>query len=87
MNALDRAISLVGGVGKLAAALGVGQPVVSNWKSRGTTPDAAHCVAIESATRGQVRRQDLRPDDWRLIWPELVKAKGAPKPADQKAVA
>lgn len=31
-----------------------------------------YCVAIERATNGQVTRKDLRPDDWRLIWPELV---------------
>jgi len=30
------------------------------------------CPAIEKATDGQVSRRDLRPDDWWLIWPELV---------------
>ena len=34
-------------------------------------PGPAACVAIEKATSGAVRRQDLRPDDWHLIWPEL----------------
>jgi DNA-binding transcriptional regulator YdaS (Cro superfamily) len=29
------------------------------------------CVAIERATGRQVMRQDLRPDDWADIWPEL----------------
>lgn len=78
MNALETAIETAGGVGKLAAAIGVGQPVVSNWRARGTTPDAVHCVAIERATDGAVTRRDLRPDDWHLIWPELRKRKGAP---------
>lgn len=73
MNALEIAIESAGGVGKLAAAIGVGQPVVSNWRARGTTPDAVHCVAIERATNGAVTRRDLRPDDWRAIWPELAK--------------
>lgn len=77
MNALKRAIQEVGGVGKLAAAIGVGQPVVSNWVARGTTPDALYCVAIEQATKGVVTRRDLRPDDWHLIWPELVAAEPA----------
>ena len=72
MKALDLAISTVGGVGKLALALGVTQPVISNWRARGTTPDAIHCVAIERATGGAVTRRDLRPDDWHLIWPELA---------------
>ena len=31
-------------------------------------------VALEKATGGQVSRRDLRPDDWHLIWPELVGA-------------
>jgi len=31
-----------------------------------------HCVAIERATGGQVTRQELRPDDWWKIWPELA---------------
>jgi DNA-binding transcriptional regulator YdaS (Cro superfamily) len=29
-------------------------------------------VAIEQVTNGAVTRKDLRPDDWHLIWPELV---------------
>lgn len=30
------------------------------------------CVALERESRGYVSRQDLRPNDWHLIWPELV---------------
>lgn len=72
MNALDIAVSRLGGVGKLAAAIGVAQPVVSNWRARGTVLDAIHCVSIERATGGQVTRQDLRPNDWADVWPELA---------------
>lgn len=32
------------------------------------------CAAIERATAGAVTRQDLRPDDWRDIWPELAES-------------
>ncbi len=60
MKTLDTAITVVGGVGKLAAALGVAQPVVSNWRARGTRPDAVHCVAIERVTNGAVRRAQFR---------------------------
>lgn len=35
MDILKTAIDAEGGVGKLAAALGVGQNVVSNWRARG----------------------------------------------------
>ena len=71
MNALDVAIERAGGVGKLAAAIQVGQTVVSNWRSRESVPPE-HCAAIELATG--VSRRDLRPNDWRRIWPELVTA-------------
>lgn len=30
------------------------------------------CVSIERESNERVTRRDLRPDDWRLIWPELV---------------
>ena len=29
-------------------------------------------VAIEHFTQGQVTRQDLFPNDWQQIWPELA---------------
>lgn len=61
-------------VGYLRKAISVGQ-----------TLGAATCVAIEVATRRHVMRWDLRPDDWHLIWPELVGTKGAPKVAKARA--
>lgn len=36
------------------------------------------CVRIEEVTNKEVRRWDLRPKDWWLIWPELRNRKGAP---------
>ncbi|AXV95675.1 transcriptional regulator [Ralstonia pseudosolanacearum] len=55
----------------LAVAIGVNAPDVSSWL-RGRRPvPIIHCVAIERVTDGAVTRKDLRPDDWRLIWPEL----------------
>lgn len=72
MKAIDIAVDCLGGVGKLAAAIGVSQAAVSNWRARGSSPDAIHCTAIERATGGAVTRRDLRPDDWHLIWPELA---------------
>ena len=61
MDALSKAIEFIGGVTKLAAAIGVGQNVVSNWKSRGQVP-ADKCLAIERATGGMVTKEQLRPD-------------------------
>lgn len=70
MRALDLAIERAKGVTKLAVSIGVGQSVVSNWKSRGTEPDPKSCVRIER--KWGVPRQSLRPNDWHDIWPELV---------------
>ena len=47
-----------------------------NWRNR--RPSPRYCVAIERATNNLVTRQDLRPDDWRQIWPELAKQEAAP---------
>ena len=66
--------------------LHVGQSAISNWRSRGTTPDALQCVTIERATNGAVTRQMLRPDDWRLIWPELSEQNPA-QPITSQALA
>lgn len=44
----------------------------------GRVPGPEYCVAIERATDGKVRRWDLRPEDWHLIWPELIGSDGAP---------
>ena len=61
MDALNKAISTAGGVGKLAGSIGLKQNVVGNWKLRGKVP-AQHCIQIEFATNGAVTRHDLRPD-------------------------
>ncbi len=49
---------------------------VRQWRHGygGRVPNPANCVAIELATEGKVTRQDLRPDDWQAIWPELAEA-------------
>lgn len=75
MNALELAISRLGGVSQLAAAIGVGQSAISNLVARGGAPSPANCVSIERATKGAVTRQMLRPDDWKAIWPELATRK------------
>lgn len=47
-------------------------PDVSRWAS-GERPIPAHrAAAIEQATKGRVTRQEMRPNDWQRIWPELA---------------
>lgn len=70
---LDRYIKSAGrgAISKIAVAIGAPIPDVSRWISGKRPVPIARCVAIEMATDGEVSRKDLRPDDWRSIWPEL----------------
>lgn len=73
MEHLNKAISEAGGVSAFAALIGVGQSVVSNWRSRGAVAADA-CPAIERATAGGLACEVLRPDvGWHRIpdaaWP------------------
>lgn len=70
-----------GRAAKLAADIGVSQVTIHQWagfnpfnKKRVPTD---RCASIEQATAGAVTRKDLRPDDWHLIWPELIEDKAA----------
>lgn len=36
-----------------------------------TTIHPLTCSLLEKESGGKVSRKSLRPDDWRLIWPEL----------------
>jgi len=58
----------------ISALLGVSKSAVSQWKVVGRNVPILHCLAIEKATKGMVSRQELRPDDWHLLWPELIKS-------------
>jgi DNA-binding transcriptional regulator YdaS (Cro superfamily) len=63
-----------GGVGLFAAQLGIASVYLSQIASRQNGREASPelCVRIERASSGIVSRRDLRPNDWHLIWPELV---------------
>ncbi|WP_294261546.1 Cro/CI family transcriptional regulator [uncultured Comamonas sp.] len=55
----------------LARALGVKPVVVSRWGSGAKPVPIERCLAVERATDGLVSRQDLRPKDWWVMWPEF----------------
>lgn len=66
MDALSKAIDLLGGVVATATALGVSKAVVSNWKKRGVP--AEHCPTLERLTDGQVRCEQLNQSiDWAYL--------------------
>lgn len=70
------AIEIVGSQRALAKALSIAPTAVSQWRKAeeegGRPVPPKQCVRIERITDGRVSRRDLRPDDWRDIWPELA---------------
>jgi DNA-binding transcriptional regulator YdaS (Cro superfamily) len=94
MTALQKAIEAAGGQTALAKSIGVVQQLVWNWlnRSEGRVP-AEHCIAIERATGGAVRCEDLRPDiEWGVLRGTLPQGRpttdvAAPAPAEQQEAA
>lgn len=82
MNAIAQAVNICDGPSKLAVALGVSAQAVCFWRDGKRRLPVEKCSDIERATGGAVRRWDLRPADWHLIWPELVGTEGAPQPQE-----
>ena len=74
MNAIQRAIHILGGPSATARAVGVSAQLVCFWRDGKRGLPVEKCAAVEAATRGMVTRQDLRPADWQAIWPELTQA-------------
>ena len=74
-EALERAIAIKGLIA-LSDAIGVRYQIVQGWrdKKRRVATPVEHCASIEVALNGAVTRQQLRPDDWHRIWPELAAA-------------
>lgn len=60
--AINRAIREIG-LTTIAKALKVSPPAVAKWRAAGVPADRA--PAIETATGGEIRCEDLRPD---LTW-------------------
>lgn len=63
--------SNAGAAAKLAVAVQASPSLVHQWKAGLRPVPIGKCAAIESATDGQVTRKELRPNDWKSIWPEL----------------
>ncbi|WP_367352551.1 transcriptional regulator [Achromobacter animicus] len=70
--ALRRACRVAGSQAALASLIGVSAQRIKNWLSRDKQIPELYCSRIELALGRKVRRQELRPDDWREIWPELI---------------
>lgn len=71
-----------GNLADVARTIGAPSGNVSEWASGSRNTPAKFGAAIERATGGQVTRQELFPDTWARIWPELVPVGGAGKFSD-----
>ena len=79
-------IDKLGGTAAVASRVGVRLASVSEWRRNGIPEGRLIELGAEIEQRTQLRRWDLRPDDWHRIWPELIGADGAPKvPAEAAA--
>lgn len=68
----------------LAQAAGTSYLHLRNVAFSGKSCGIALAVGLEQASRGCLKRWDLRPEDWHRIWPELIGAEGSPPiPAEE----
>jgi len=67
-------IDLLGGTAKVAKMCKVDNAAVSNWRVRGIPADRFMFLGarIEKESNGLVTRQDMFPNNYFLIWPELL---------------
>ena len=68
MNAISKAIDFFGTQTKLAKAVGLSQTIISEYLNGVKRPSAEIAIRIETATKGRVTVEDLRPDiPWHVI--------------------
>lgn len=68
LEALKKAISIVGGQRKLAQICGVSQAAVSKWLNGISKIGEDKAILLEQALNGLVTCEDLRPDvNWSVI--------------------
>ncbi len=71
---------------QIADELGLNEQYLYQCLTGRASMEAKEAVRVEELSGRRLRRWQLRKNDWHKIWPELVKAKGAPKvPAEQGA--
>lgn len=75
---LDYLLAERGRMARVAHEAGI-SPAYLSQIANGVRPvPLEHAAALEKACEGNVRRWQMLPTSWARIWPELVKAEGAP---------
>mgnify|MGYP003339691507 FL=1 len=72
-------IQLLGGTAKVAKMCKCDNAAVSTWKKRGIPREHLLFLAarIEKESHGLVTRKDLFPNNFWLIWPEMLEKSNA----------
>jgi len=71
VRAAQRAVEMLGGPVEAARKLNLKRyQTAQSWTRHGVP--AAYCARIEQLLAHRVTRQQLRPADWRELWPELA---------------
>lgn len=68
---IEKAISAAGSQSALARHVGHAQSLIHDWLHNKKRVSVDSVPLIVRLTGGDVRHQDLRPNDWQRIWPEL----------------
>lgn len=68
-----------GGITDFSDKVGINPVYMSQLaaKQDGRVPSPELCLLLCDASNNKITRQDLRPDDYHLIWPDLRKFKRA----------
>ena len=69
----EKIIHFLGGSSKVGRMLGLTASAVNQWKTRGIPAGylAILGARLEKESFGLIKRQDLFPTSYKLIWPEL----------------
>jgi hypothetical protein len=71
-------IDLLGGTAAVARRTGARMASVSEWRKQGIPSGRRIELGADIERVSGQRRWQQRPDDWHLIWPELIGTEGAP---------
>lgn len=72
IDAIKKAIEIVGSANKLAVEIKVSSLTAYRWRDGKSVPSPENCLKIEKVTEGKVLAKDIRPDlNWERIREEL----------------
>lgn len=73
MDAVRKAIQILNeSTAAFARRIGVQPPTVHEWVEGSRPVPPKRALQIEQETGGKVTRAELRPDDFRELWPEFA---------------